>query len=269
MTNRHVIKTYFSKSQIEPNTKSIALENKAIGMNAIKAQLYAFIDNDREYDDIAILTFQINEEINTQAIDQSIQKYVNFENNKKEIPITQGNIVYALGCQKGCKKQDKLFLLLNGISICLLHNVLNIKNLFKQGIISYFNEREINSDMTLDPGNSGGPLFDAQGQLIGMNKSYYKDVRISQSININYIKKQFYAILEEKQKESFPYRRLIALNSPEQDNFITKTKITSLQEALSTSQTKEDINIQITLEDLFLSGKNQLSLKEGHKKTNF
>lgn len=78
LTNRHVIKTYFSKSQIEPNTKSIALENKAIGMNAIKAQLYAFIDNDREYDDIAILTFQINEEINTQAIDQSIREICEF-----------------------------------------------------------------------------------------------------------------------------------------------------------------------------------------------
>ncbi|CCP88696.1 conserved hypothetical protein [Candidatus Phytoplasma solani] len=264
LTNRHVIKTYFSKSQIEPNTKSIALENKAIGMNAIKAQLYAFIDNDREYDDIAILTFQINEEINTQAIDQSIQKYVNFENNKKEIPITQGNIVYALGCQKGLQETRQTVSFIEWyFNLPLTQRPQYKKNLFKQGIISYFNEREINSDMTLDPGNSGGPLFDAQGQLIGMNKSYYKDVRISQSININYIKKQFYAILEEKQKESFPYRRLIALNSPEQDNFITKTKITSLQEALSTSQTKEDINIQITLEDLFLSGKKPIIFKRG------
>ncbi|WP_349402066.1 S1 family peptidase [Candidatus Phytoplasma solani] len=241
LTNRHVIKTFFYESlKLLNNINPITLTNKNLGLKEVEAKLFAFIRNNREYDDIAILTFKMDSEENKNKIDSIINKYIDFNENIK-IPITQGEEVYALGCQKGLQETKKTISFIEWF-FQLSHQERNKykKNLFKQGIISYFNEREINSDMTLDPGNSGGPLFNSKGKLIGMNKSYYKDVRISQSINLNHIKKQFYSILN-KHKQS---PQIISFESPEKESSITEEKIKYLSKNL------EEINVQIILEDL-------------------
>lgn len=77
---------------------------------------------------------------------------MNFENNKKEIPITQGNIVYALGCQKGLQETRQTVSFIEWyFNLPLTQRPQYKKNLFKQGIISYFNEREINSRYDFRP----------------------------------------------------------------------------------------------------------------------
>lgn len=243
LTNRHVIESFWNKKIKNPYDRHlIALTNPKIkGFKDVPAELFAVIGNNREYDDIAILTFKTRNAI--KDIDENIEKYIDFEEDSK-INITQGEIVYALGCQKGF--QEKI----QHLSFFEWFFELQPperegkykQNLFKQGIISYFNEREINSDMTLDPGNSGGPLFNSQGQLIGINKSFYKNIRISQSININHVKKQFYTILEAKKKKNVPIFDL-----QEENNKMTKDKI----EELTKGVFKKEINHQIPLEDFY------------------
>ncbi|MBS2126132.1 trypsin-like peptidase domain-containing protein ['Fragaria x ananassa' phyllody phytoplasma] len=237
LTNRHVIESFYNAQNHPNKSKSIYVENEIIGETP--AELYAFIGNKREYDDIAIITFTLNEGKEVKIINENIKKHVDFDeqNLKQEINIEQGETIYALGCQKGLQTQIQPFTFLdlyfqNKQKVQIQYK----KNLFKQGIISYLNEKEINLDITLDAGNSGGPLFNASGKLIGINKSYYKYLRISQSININHVKQLFYHLLKLKQNKKEETKFKLSENIPQ--------KIKQLQE-LSPAKT------QIILKDLF------------------
>jgi S1-C subfamily serine protease len=195
ITNRHVIESFYHT--LNPQ-KKITIQNNQ-GLNA-QAKLYAFINNNREYDDIAIITFTIPNSNTTQKLNEVLDKYINFNQNV-QIPIYQGEQVWVLGCQKGLQTQElqkPTMLKWKEWYFDLTPNQRPQfkQNLFKTGVVAFLNEKEINSDMTLDSGNSGGPLFNSEGQLIGMNRSYNKILRISQSININYIKQQFYNLMK-------------------------------------------------------------------------
>ncbi|MBP5835984.1 S1 family peptidase [Candidatus Phytoplasma meliae] len=245
LTNRHVIESFYdAQKRNNLNTsKSIYVENETIGN--IPAELYAFIGNQREYDDIAIITFTLNQGEKTEIINANIKKHVAFDeqNLKQEINIEQGETIYALGCQKGLQTQIQPFSFLDlFFQLKQQDQIQYKKNLFKQGIISYLNEKEINLDITLDAGNSGGPLFNASGKLIGINKSYYKYLRISQSININHVKQLFYHLLKLKQSNYNETKFQLPEDIPQ--------KIKQLQEQFPTKT-------QIILKDLFKYLQNQ------------
>ncbi|WP_240992283.1 S1 family peptidase [Candidatus Phytoplasma tritici] len=250
LTNRHVIESFYYTSNPQ---KQITIKNNQ-GLES-QAKLYAFIDNNCEYDDIAIITFTIPNSNTSQKLNEVLAKYINFDKDI-QIPIHQGEQVWVLGCQKGLQtkqfqkpiklKWEKWYFNL------MPHQRPQFKqNLFKTGVIAFLNEKEINSDMTLDSGNSGGPLFNAEGKLIGINRSYHKILRISQSININYIKQQFHNLLKSKKEN-------IANNNPNnialQTTKTNKNNIAHELNALQNEKLNEQkpcIKTQIFLEDLY------------------
>ncbi|ABC65133.1 conserved hypothetical protein [Aster yellows witches'-broom phytoplasma AYWB] len=256
LTNRHVIESFYHTSNPQ---KQITIKNNQ-GLKS-QAKLYAFINNNREYDDIAIITFTIPSSNTTQKLNEVLEKYINFEKDI-QIPIHQGEQVWVLGCQKGL--QTKQFQKPTKIKWkqwyfdLMPHQRPQFKqNLFKIGVVAFFNEKEINSDMTLDSGNSGGPLFNAEGKLIGINRSYHKILRISQSININYIKQQFYNLLKSKKENK-------ANHNPNDIAFqTTKTNKNHIAHELNKleneklNEQKPYIQTQIFLEDLYVYIKEQ------------
>ncbi|GAK73623.1 trypsin-like serine proteases ['Chrysanthemum coronarium' phytoplasma] len=249
LTNRHVIESFYHTSN---HQKQITIKNNQ-GLNK-QAKLYAFINNNREYDDIAIITFTIPNSDTTKKLDEVLAKYINFDKDI-QIPIHQGEQVWVLGCQKGLQtnqfqKPTKLKWKQWYFDLMPHQRPQFRQNLFKTGVIAFLNEKEINSDMTLDSGNSGGPLFNAEGKLIGINRSYHKILRISQSININYIKQQFYTLLKSKKEN-------IANNNPNNIAFqTTNTNTNHIANELNVLQNeklneqKPYIQTNIFLEDL-------------------
>jgi hypothetical protein len=140
-------------------------------------------------------------------------------------------------------------------------------NLLKKGSIIYHNEKEINFNIQIDSGNSGGIVFNNQGQIIGMNRSVLQGDTttdsFSQAINIIHINERF----EEMKKRP-----------NENPNFQDKEYQKSLQNKIVLFQTKfkknEPNKINIYFQDLLHLKQKQLffssSLKEDkNDKTRF
>ncbi len=260
LTNRHVIENFYHKTNPQ---KQITIKNNQ-GLNS-QAQLYAFINNNRECDDIAIITFTIENSNTTQKLNEVLAKYINFDKDT-QIPIHQGEQVWALGCQKGLETTQ----FQKPITIKWHEWYFNLipderppykQNLFKTGVIIFLDEKKINSDLTLDSGNSGGPLFNDEGKLIGINKSFNEILRISQSININYVKQKFYDLLKsKKEKTTNSNPNNIAFKTIKTNNNNIAKELQNLENE-KLNQQKPYIQTDIFLEDLYTYIKEQTKQK--------
>ncbi|WP_153368498.1 S1 family peptidase [Candidatus Phytoplasma sacchari] len=223
LTNRHVIKTDSENEDI------ISVYNKYFFLKKIDKLL--FIDNQIDYDDVAILTFEEDiDQQNTEKFNQ-VQKILEyaFPKNKK-IDINQGDKVYSMGSQISTVPTIHLSLKIidqiKNLSNFLISNTNNIYdlydkmskfyqsndiqekieiNLLKKGNIMAFNNEMIIFDITIDSGNSGGPVFNEKGEIIGINRSIVKNIyfadEFSHSINMNHVNQ----ILDEKYWEKNQY----------------------------------------------------------------
>ncbi len=94
--------------------------------------------------DIAVVTFQLD--LLNSGLKDSI--YVNdFYNYEENDLVVVGQTVLAIGCPLG----------------------LTNYNILTTGVVSSVDEFQISTDAALNPGNSGGGLFNLEGRLIGIN----------------------------------------------------------------------------------------------------
>ncbi|MEZ0180129.1 S1 family peptidase, partial ['Camptotheca acuminata' phytoplasma] len=249
LTNRHVID---SKNQINYCAK---IYNYFFGLK--KAKIIGFIKNEDVYDDIAVLSF----------CDDIPDKYNTIKQNKKEIyPETeiytfQGETIYSMGSQ--VSKMENLRVSFSSQSNPNPNT--NINNIFqdndklnsnielsllKKGNIVSKHDKEISFDIQIDHGNSGGPVFNKNGEIIGMNKSTIiaNDVpdNTSQSINIEHIKKIYNRIMCLHKKE--PNKQYFKI-SPEDNYKFAKEEIESF-ELFSSKPSNKKRSINISIEEL-------------------
>ncbi|WP_212380321.1 S1 family peptidase ['Cynodon dactylon' phytoplasma] len=223
LTNRHVIET-------DQKNNNILIFNKYFTVQKVKSLL--FIENKKDYDDLAILTFE--EEINPENEEkfEKVNKILDYAFPKdKNVDIIQGDEVYSMGSQVSILPSINLLLKPTEYDFNILEKYLNKelynkmielytrenikkkieKNLLKKGHIISFNDKIITFNITIDDGNSGGPVFNKKGQIVGINRSTIQHSLIvdyfSQSININHIQK----ILDEnywKENEYFKQKKI-------------------------------------------------------------
>ncbi|CAP18452.1 conserved hypothetical protein [Candidatus Phytoplasma mali] len=211
LTNRHVIIDMDNENEQNVKNKIFHIQNKFFSPE-IKANVHFYIDNNHEYDDLAVLKFRYQN--NSLEILTDINKIIDnldFDKNLSN-DFYIGNSVYVL-----CSQIQKIK------TIYFEDEYKTFFNLFKKGVISTFFEKEIIFDVIIEPGNSGSPLFDYKGSLIGINKSSSKPNNLSQSININYIKPKIKNIMDLK---SYNNDKIAFLNPKDPDIILdTKKKI--------------------------------------------
>ncbi|WP_161554981.1 trypsin-like peptidase domain-containing protein [Candidatus Phytoplasma ziziphi] len=197
LTNRHVLKQASKYSSIKIELFNIYFQQEA--------EMFGFINNQDVYDDIAILTFRDKNTKKFEEIKTILDKVL----PKKKINVYQGEVVYSMGSQITQIKSKKLtFDNFNTLSqdkdLFLKPNIIWGFNLLKKGNIVDYNEKEISFDIQIDSGNSGGPVFNTHGEIIGINKSViisdYVPDRISQCLNIEHVKQICNRIIELHKK---------------------------------------------------------------------
>ncbi|MFP7699502.1 S1 family peptidase [Candidatus Phytoplasma pyri] len=206
LTNRHVVIDMDNENEQNVKNKIFYIKNKFFS-SEIEANIHFYIDNNHEYDDLAVLKFRYrnNSLKKLRNINEIIDNLDFSKNLSNDFLI--GSSVYVL-----CSQIQKIYNNENEYKTFF--------NLLKKGVISSFLEKEIIFDITIEPGNSGSPLFDYKGSLIGINKSSSKPNNLSQAININYIKPQIENIMNLK---SYNNDKIAFLN-PKDPNIILDTK---------------------------------------------
>ncbi|WCA22425.1 trypsin-like peptidase domain-containing protein [Candidatus Phytoplasma oryzae] len=238
MTNRHVIEQ-------DPNNEITTVFNKFFMLN--KTSSLSFVNNQKDCDDIGILTFE--EEINEKSTKkfQKVNKILDyaFPKDEQKIEIIQGEPIYSLGSQisilpninfslKSKWFGNNSFFIIDSFfdqefynDMIKIYKTTDIKNkveknLLKKGHVILFNDNSITFNIKIDNGNSGGPIFNKKGQILGINRSTIKNTFImdefTQSINIRHIKK----ILKEEywQKNNFFQQKNLNFLKKEIFNFI-------------------------------------------------
>ncbi len=199
LTNRHVLKQASEYSSIKITLFNIYFQEEA--------EIFGFINNQDVYDDIAILTFRNKNKKNFEEIKTILNKVL----PKKKINIYQGEAIYSMGSQISQIKSQKLTLdnfdtlsKDKNIDLFAKPDIIWGVNLLKKGNIVDYNEKEISFDIQIDSGNSGGPVFNTNFEIIGINKSIiisdYIPDRTSQCLNIEHVKKICNRIIELHQK---------------------------------------------------------------------
>ncbi|KXT29265.1 trypsin family protein [Candidatus Phytoplasma oryzae] len=226
LTNRHVI-----TSDIQ--NQSTVIYNRYFLPK--RATSISFIENKRSYDDMAVLTFE--EDINkfNAARFQKINKILEYALPKQKIEIHEGEEVYSMGSQMSQTpiihyllpkqkftlfsqiteednqpiEEKNFFPLVNQLNYLNEDkSQINAKietNLLKKGNIIYFHEKLITFNISIDFGNSGGPVFNKKGQIIGLNRSTAasKDLidEFTKCINIEHVKENL--MVEHWEKDNF------------------------------------------------------------------
>ena len=114
-----------------------------IYLGGIKYNSAKIVGYDKK-NDIAVVTFSLD--FMNSAIKDNI--YVNdIYNYEENDVVTVGQTVLAIGCPLG----------------------LDNYNILTTGVVSSVNKLQISTDAALNPGNSGGGLFNLDGRLIGIN----------------------------------------------------------------------------------------------------
>ncbi|WP_334330964.1 S1 family peptidase [Candidatus Phytoplasma prunorum] len=215
LTNRHVVIDMNNENEQNVKNKIFHIKNEFFSPE-IEANIHFYIDNNHEYDDLAVLKFRYrNNFVKTLTDINKIIDNLDFDKNLSNDFII-GSPVYVLCSQMKEINYDEYRIFFN---------------LLKKGVISSFFEKEIIFDITIEPGNSGSPLFDYKGSLIGINKSSSKPNNLSQAININYVKSQIKNIMDLKSHNN---DKISFLNPRDPDIILdTKKKIMNFKNNIS------------------------------------
>ncbi|MEC4558883.1 MAG: serine protease ['Conium maculatum' witches'-broom phytoplasma] len=253
LTNRHVIE---HASKGEP----IYLFNHEFKQKI--ASVYNYIDNKRDTDDIGIVTFRdSNHDLFLKVKDILKTAKQTFSQPEPFLPLKEGKDIYSMGSQ--LIKNPKIpftFVYENerpqiqennygffGSGWPYVNPISQSPrqypeiNLLKKGSIIYHNEKEINFNIQIDSGNSGGMVFNNKGQIIGMNRSVLQGDKttdsFSQAINILHINERFEEMkqrsrgnptLEDKeyqtslQKKIKQFQKKFKDNEPSKINFFVQ-----------------------------------------------
>lgn len=275
LTNRHVIKT-----DDNPNAPAIMVLNKYFEDSIKNIKILGYIDNENDYDDIAILEFENDDEKKYTKIKKILdERMKNFYPEEKKMKIKKGDFIYNMGSQLAQiidvdldPKENYIirFFYENGeILVELLDQPKkSIKkyleiNLLKKGNIVFFNEKEINFDIKIDNGNSGGPVFDEKGMIIGMNKSSVENPvmtdQFSQAINITHINDIYQKITNKKKQNPIPTKFIFKDDDFQQEKEEKINQFISNSDLNSFLEKQKDITFSI--KDLFYILKNKSESK--------
>ncbi|XXP77301.1 MAG: serine protease [Lettuce witches'-broom phytoplasma] len=203
LTNRHVIE-HASKDEI------IHIFNHEFKHK--EASLYNYIDNKRDTDDIGIVTFIDSDHDLFKKVEDILKTAKQpFRQPEPSLPLKEGEDIYSMGSQliKNPKVpftfvyeserpqiQENNYRFFGSAWPYIKPISQNRRqypeiNLLKKGSIIYHNEKEINFNIQIDSGNSGGMVFNNKGQIIGMNRSVLQGDKttdsFSQAINMIHI----------------------------------------------------------------------------------
>jgi hypothetical protein len=287
LTNRHVI---FEENK---NNISYSLYNKYFGSQQIDS--LNFIHNKIEYDDIGIVTFEEDINNESQKKFQKVTNILKYAFPKEDVEIIQGEDIYSMGCQMSflpkinlipITQNDILNQFIRLFSQNFQNTNLNMNdflekipkhyldiphivsaielNLLKKGSIIYLNNKDINFNIKIDGGNSGGPVFNQKGQIIGMNRSIIKNSvftdEFSQSIDIRHIKSR---LMKERWKEQdYLNKKNINFLSLEIENFKNHFRnhlINSKKKEILTIFIEELYSFFREKQELLISNENDIS----------
>lgn len=251
LTNKHVVEVI---NENEKDWMPMAIydekNNKIAKIDFKDIKIYC---EDTIYDDIAVFKFKNSNEQFFKKIDLILQKTIS--KNYKNINIEQTATVYSMGSQVNkipnidfwdlqrfpieFKSDNLLFQILQKIypeitDPTIKHEASFFKiNLLKKGHVNLRHEKKIYFDINIDKGNSGGPLFNENGQIIGMNTNYMEYTplvdKFSSAIPLNYIFKKIDLIDAKQNKENIKKNEIVSfLNfenifSNDQNKLQTKT----------------------------------------------
>ncbi|MBP3059273.1 hypothetical protein FEF22_000525 [Texas Phoenix palm phytoplasma] len=278
LTNKHVI-TEEIKDLNTQLTTNIRLINNFFQNK--KTELVGFIDSEKKYDDLGILKFTDEDDNKFQEIKEILNNSIVEE---EMLQINQGESIFSMGSKmvplhnidllfpKNEKEINIIKIDWDTMEIMFEENEQKIipkriliteTNLLKKGNIIFFNPKEINFNIELDNGNSGGPIFNKKGQILGINRSTiqsdFEEDKFSQAINILHIKNLFKDILIAKEKNKlqqfFNYSEENIIER-EMNNFLNY-----FEKNNSENKIKENYNLTIFLEYLFKFKKNETKKK--------
>ncbi|MDO8057991.1 serine protease ['Opuntia sp.' phytoplasma] len=250
LTNTHVL------LPAEKENAKIKIYNSYFNSHK-DAEIFTIIDNSEGFDDIGILTFTDNNHKKYKEIKKILKTAFPDKFIKPEIQQT----VYSMGSQESFKSEN-LFLPKSNEQ-----QTRSIKrNLLKKGDITQLNEAIISFNIEIDHGNSGGPVFDEKGQIIGMNRNTINNPiatdNFSHAINILHIQKRLEEIFSQHQNNPNNIKTITSLNSEKHKNYLMQ-KITNFKQNfnnLEINQDQETPNIIFSIDELTdLTNKNPIS----------
>ncbi|MDO8057416.1 S1 family peptidase [Candidatus Phytoplasma gossypii] len=240
LTNTHVL------LPAEKENAKIKIYNSYFNSHK-DAEIFTIIDNSEGFDDIGILTFTDNNQKKYQEIEKILKIAFPDKFIKPEIQQT----VYSMGSQESFKSEN-LFLPKSNEQ----HTRSIKRNLLKKGDITQLNEAIISFNIEIDHGNSGGPVFDETGQIIGMNRNTINNPiatdNFSHAINILHIQKRLEEIFSQHQNNPNNIKTITSLNSEKHKNYLIQ-KITNFKQNfnnLEINQDQETPNIIFSIDEL-------------------
>ncbi|PQP79775.1 hypothetical protein C6B37_01180 [Candidatus Phytoplasma phoenicium] len=232
LTNKHVVEVINENEKDWISMSIYDEQNKKISTIDIKdIKIYC---EDTIYDDIAVFKFKYPNKQFYEKIVPILQKTIS--KNYKNINIEQTAPVYSMGSQVNkipnidfidlkdfpikFKSNNPLFQILQTIYPEITDSIIRHEssfwknNLLKKGHVNLRNEKRIYFDINIDKGNSGGPLFNENGQIIGMNANYMEYTplvdKFSGAIPLNYIFKKIDLIDAKQNNENIQKNEIIS-----------------------------------------------------------
>ncbi|MDO8064196.1 S1 family peptidase, partial [Candidatus Phytoplasma bonamiae] len=211
------------------------------------AEIFTLIDNSEGFDDLGILTFEDNNPKKFKEIEKILK--MAFPDNFIKPQIQQ--TVYSMGSQESFPLNHLFVKYPNEHKTRLIK-----RNLLKKGDITKLNETIISFNIEIDHGNSGGPVFNEKGQIIGMNRNTVINPtttdNFSNAINILHIQKRLEEIFTRYQQNPKNIKKITSLNSETHKTYLMQ-KINNFKknfENFEIKQNHETPNIIFSIDEL-------------------